>query len=56
MSLQDLFKKLIEDKQVKLNNVIQSSPSTKVKFKDQIIINLIEKTNQKIIPSKIKLV
>ena len=34
------LKKLIENKQVKLNNKILSSPSTKVKYKDQIIINI----------------
>ena len=49
------LKKLIENKQVKLNNNIVSSPSTKVKYKDQIIINIIEKNNQNIIPKNIKL-
>ena len=44
MNLQDHFlKKLIERKQVKLNNTILFNPSTKVKYKDQIIINIIEK-------------
>ena len=37
------LKKLIENKQVKLNNKILLSPSTKVKYKDQIIINIIKK-------------
>ena len=49
------LKKLIENKQVKLNNKILSSPSAKVKYKDQIIINLVEKNDQDITPKKIKL-
>ena len=39
MSIQDHFiKKLIENKQVRLNNTLLLSPSTKVKYKDQIIL------------------
>ena len=49
------LKKLIQEKQVKLNNTILSSPSTKIKFKDQIIVNIIEKNIQHIIPKKIGL-
>ena len=49
------LKKLIEDKQVKLNNIVCSSPSTKIKNKDQIIFNVVEKVNQNIAPKKIKL-
>ena len=49
------LKRLIENEQVKFKDKIISSPSTKIKYKDQIIISIIEKTNQKIIPSKIKL-
>ena len=49
------LKKLIQEKQVKLNNTILSSPSTKIKYKDQIIINIIEKNIQHIIPKKIGL-
>ena len=49
------LKKMIENKQVKINNLILSSPSTKVKFKDKIIINIIEKNNQDLVPNKIKL-
>ncbi|MDC0447695.1 RluA family pseudouridine synthase [Pelagibacteraceae bacterium] len=49
------LKKLIQEKQVKLNNTILSSPSTKIKYKDQIVINIIEKNIQHIIPKKIKL-
>ena len=49
------LKKLIQEKQVKLNNTILSSPSTKIKYKDQIVINIIEKNIQHIIPKKIRL-
>ncbi len=49
------LKKLIESKQVKLNNSILSSPSTKIKYKDQIIINIVEKKINNIFPKKIKL-
>ena len=49
------LKKLIENKQVKLNDAVFSSPSTKVKYKDQITINIIDKNVQDIIPKKIEL-
>ena len=49
------LKKLIEDKQVKLNNKILSYPSAKIKYKDQIIIKVIEKNDQQVAPKKIKL-
>ena len=49
------LKKLIQEKQVKLNNTILSSPSTKIKYKDQIVINIIEKNIQHIAPKKIGL-
>jgi len=49
------LKKLIQENQVKLNNLILSSPSTKIKYKDQIIINIIEKNHQNINPKKIEL-
>ncbi len=49
------FKKMIENNQVTLNKRILSSPSKKIKFKDQITLKYIEKKNQKIIPKKIKL-
>ena len=49
------LKKLIQEKQVKLNNTILSSPSTKIKYKDQIVISIIEKNIQHIIPKKIGL-
>ena len=46
------LKKIIKNNQVKLNNVVLSSPATKVKFNDQIEINIVQKDNQKIIPKK----
>ena len=49
------LKKLIENKQVKLNDNFSISPSTKVKFKDQITVNIVQKNEQDIIPKKIKL-
>ena len=49
------LKKLIENKQVKLNNKISSSPSIKVKYKDIIVANLIEKNKKNIIPRNIDL-
>jgi 23S rRNA pseudouridine1911/1915/1917 synthase len=49
------IKKLIEDKQVRLNNTLLLSPSTKVKYNDQIIINIFEKKFQNVSPKKIKL-
>ena len=49
------LKKLIEKEQVKLNKKILTSPSTKVKIKDQISINIIENDEQNIKPKKIKL-
>ena len=49
------LKKSIETNQVKLNNITILVPSTKIKFKDQIKINIINKNIQNIIPKKIKL-
>jgi len=50
------LKKLIEQEQVKLNKKILTSPSTKVKVKDQISINIIiENDEQNIKPKKIEL-
>ena len=49
------LKKLIESKQVKLNNTVLTSPSSKVKYQDQIVINILEENSQNIIPKKIKL-
>ena len=49
------LKKLIENEQVKLNKKVMKTPSTKVKYKDQVIINIIENNEQNIKPKKIKL-
>tara|TARA_B100001057_G_scaffold483197_1_gene559605 strand:+ start:6010 stop:6990 length:981 start_codon:yes stop_codon:yes gene_type:complete len=49
------LKRLIESKQVKLNNKINLMPSTKVKFNDQIVLNVIEKNIKNITPKKIDL-
>jgi len=49
------LKKLIEKEQVKLNKKILTSPSAKVKVKDQISINIIENDEQNIKPKKIEL-
>jgi 23S rRNA pseudouridine1911/1915/1917 synthase len=49
------LKKLIEKEQVKLNKKILTSPSTKVKVKDQISINIIESDEQNIKPKRIEL-
>ena len=49
------IKKLIENNHVDLNGVTISSPSTKVKIKDQIKVNIIEKNLDDVIPKKIQL-
>jgi 23S rRNA pseudouridine1911/1915/1917 synthase len=49
------LKKLIENKQVKLNNKISSSPSIKVKYKDLIIANIVKKNEKVITPKNINL-
>ena len=49
------IKKLIEKNKVKLNKVINTSPSTKIKTNDKIIIDIIEEENHKLVSSKIKL-
>ena len=49
------LKKIIENKKVKLNSNLIISPSTKVKFKDQITVKIVQKSKQDIIPKKIKL-
>ena len=46
------LKKLITDKQVKINGSVNVLPSAKVKYNDQISINLIEKNIQTIAPKK----
>ena len=54
-STRSFLKKLIERKRVKLNNEVHTLPSTKVRVKDQILVNFKENDNQNIIPKKIEL-
>ena len=49
------LKKLIESRQVKLNNNFIISPSARIKYKDQININILQIKEQNIVPKKIKL-
>jgi len=49
------LKKLIENRRVKINNKIHVSPSIKVKYQDEIIINVNEEKKYNIVPKKIKL-
>ena len=49
------LKKIIELKQVKINNYVEESPSKKLKTDDIIEINLIPAEEIKILPTKIKL-
>ena len=41
------LKKLIENKKVKLNKTVTLQPSSKVKFKDKILVEIIEKSTIK---------
>ena len=49
------LKKLIDKEQVKLNGNLLSVPSTKVKYKDQITINIVNKNVEKISAKKIQI-
>jgi len=49
------LKKIIELKQVKINNLVENSPSKKLKINDKLEINLIPLEEIKILPTKIKL-
>ena len=49
------LKKLIEDEQVKLNNQVLLTPSTKVKFKDKIEVTIVKNDESNIVPKKIDL-
>ena len=46
---------MIENNQVKLNGSTINSPSTKLKFKDKIVIKVIIKNDKNLIPKKINL-
>jgi 23S rRNA pseudouridine1911/1915/1917 synthase len=50
-----LIKKMIKEKNVKINDTTINNPSTKIKTKDKIVINIQENTTQNIIPNNIKL-
>ena len=41
--------------QVKLNKLSRTLPSTKLKYKDKIIINIIEEEKKRLLPKNIKL-
>ena len=47
------LKKLIENKQVKINNTFVISPSKIIKNNDEILLNVAQKNDQNIVPSKI---
>ena len=49
------LKKLIENKQVILNKILITSPSIRIKHKDQIIVNFTQKNEENIVPKKMKL-
>jgi len=49
------LKKIIESEQVKINNSIKKSPSTKLKTDDRVEINLASTEEVKILPTKINL-
>ena len=49
------LKKLIENEQVELNKKVLKTPSTKVKYNDQVIISIIENNVKNIRPKEIKL-
>ena len=49
------LKKIIENWQVKLNSSILTTPSTKIRDKDEIVINLIEQKVEHLKPKKIEL-
>ena len=49
------IKKLIEKNKVKLNKIVNVTPSTKLRTNDKISINIIEEADLKLVPNKIKL-
>ena len=49
------IKKLIENSQLKINEKIVKTPATKIKKNDKILINIIEKKENKVLPRKIDL-
>ena len=49
------IKKLIENNNVKLNKIINNSPSSIIKTDDKVIIYIVEEDNRKLVPNKIKI-
>jgi 23S rRNA pseudouridine1911/1915/1917 synthase len=49
------IKKLIEKNKVRLNKIINTSPSTKLKTNDKITLDIIQKETFEIVPNKIQL-
>ena len=49
------LKKIILTKNLKINNIVVSSPSTKIKTKDIIFINILSKDENRLIPKKIEI-
>ena len=49
------LKKIILTKNLKINNIVVSSPSTKIKTKDIIFINILSRNENRLIPKKIKI-
>ena len=49
------IKKIIESKNVKINNKITGSPSKKIKIDNEVVIKLLIKKSDKLLPNKIKL-
>ncbi len=49
------LKKIILTKNLKINNTVVSSPSTKIKTKDIIFINILSRNENRLIPKKIKI-
>ena len=49
------LKKIILTKNLKINNTVVSSPSTKIKTKDIIFINILSRDENRLIPKKIKM-
>ena len=49
------IKKIIESKNVKINNKIADSPSKKIKIDNEVVIKLLIKKSDKLLPNKIKL-
>ena len=49
------LKKIILTKNLKINNTVVSSPSTKIKTKDIIFVNILSRNENRLIPKKIKI-